>query len=147
MKKIVLFILFGTFAILVIRLLFFYTIITIPFMLGRVFEGGYKYDFPVNIVNPFKVEELENSILEYVKIRLDDKTLVAKLNNDFDIKHYNNFKWWFFERLGELPDFKIIAINNERDKRCLLLAAKDNPKLQCIVFMDKKTNVVKKIDF
>jgi hypothetical protein len=45
-----------------IRLLFFYTIINIPYMFGmNTYESGTKYDFPVCIVNPIKTTSFSKS--------------------------------------------------------------------------------------
>lgn len=129
-----------------IKFMFSYTIITIPFAIGHVFEGGYKYDFPICIVNPIKTKVLKDSILSFVQKQLND-TIIPNPNNSYKVDYHKRFLWWFSERLNKIPDIRIVAINNEKNRRCILLESSDNSEIRCIVFIDKKANKVLRIDF
>lgn len=146
MKKMSIIIVSVVLVYIAIRFMFSYTIITIPLTIGQVFEGGYKYDFPICVVNPIKTKVLKDSILRFVQKQLND-TIIPNPNNSYEVNNHKRFLWWFSGRLNRIPDIRIVAINNEKNRRCILLESIDNSEIRCIVFIDKKANKVLKIDF
>jgi hypothetical protein len=134
---------------LAFRLIFAYTIISIP---GRwiIVEGGDKIDFPLCIVNPMRAYFLKQKINTYVTEHIN-APIVGNPNNIYDlssISHQKSFQWWFHDRLEALPKYRISAINNKYSSSSVyvLLTAKDNKKIRSVVIIDKKTSTIISFD-
>lgn len=141
-RKILLGLFFIIGIVLVFRIILSYTIITIPYSYnyGKTFIGGTKYKFPINIVNPAKTKKIKDSISTYVELNL-----VRSPMGNYKRENIKLFKWWWFDRLGKIPDFDIIAINKENNQYCVLVECVDDTNYQCLVFFDKNMENVMQI--
>ena len=166
MKKGLVIIFFIFLIYIIFRFIFSYKIFDMPDSFGRfTYVGGNKYDFPICILNPIKTKSLKEGIVKYVEIKLQEGIQFSKEEIDsikyavnynrpydskkhYEIISYEEFRWWFFDRLNKLPDFEIISINTSNKMYdSLLLQVKDDPKIQCVVLIDKKTRQVIRIVF
>ena len=127
-KKITISIIVFVLLVIIYRLFFCYTIFCVPLghtpLVGKVFTGGSKYDFPVCVMNPIKARQINHLIVNYTQINKDDQFGLVKNGKS---------------------RFKIVAANKEEDHLCFLLRDKERDSDICIVFTDKKGKEIKKI--
>lgn len=112
------------FAVYIItRLCFSYTLFNVPYMFGtKTYVGGAKYDFPICFINPLKIYQLKNNLLEGIK----------KDSPQTNIEDFSDF----FKDLKNISDFDIISINtDENSTTSFLLRLDENPKKECVVFV------------
>jgi len=149
MSKRTKYIIYALSAYLVFKLIFSYTIISVP---GRwiIYQGNAKIDFPLCIVNPVRAYLIENKINKYVEEHIN-APIVGDPNNIYDstsILKQENFKWWFHSRLGENLKYRISAIYDDKKVGAIyvLLIAKDNKGIRSVAVFDKKTSKIEFID-
>lgn len=141
MKKICIILAIIVFVYLTLNLFFSYTIFSIPFLTGKVFEGGDKDDFPICLVNPIKSSCIKDSIIKYVRRDANNTSPLEPDNNSKGINTRQSIKC-FFERVHKGSDIKIVSIKTVNEKRYILVQHVENPAVECVVLAEKETNKV-----
>ncbi len=137
MKRFFIITLFVFSIFIISRLIFSYTIITIPSTNGKVFTGASKLDFPICIVNPLKTKSIKENIIKYAQLKIESDT-AKEFKSNYEAHQNSQFKRWFHNPLSHIPEFRIQAIHNQYEAIQILLGTLDDSEMQCVVFMDKQ---------
>lgn len=126
------------FLYILVRILFCYTIVSLPYMLGQnTFVSKSKTDFPICVMNPIKSKEVKKWIVnDYYNV-----DLIRSIDQEIDSFNFLNNESTFnvisYENSSNLDGY-----NNSKENLYFLLQSKRNKSKKCVVCIDKDTHKV-----
>jgi len=111
---------------LVYRLVFCYTIVSIP-IVDDAYVAGSKEQFDYNILNPFKKKKLQSKYSEYIQNELKTQTDSIRLE--------------YFKNVSQ-SGFKIKNIKKKKERVFVYVVHKTNTDIDGIFIYDEKKNEI-----
>lgn len=138
MRKTLTISLFVFLVYIMIRFLFSYTIINIPYVFGtETYVGGSKHDFPICVTNPIKMNSIKERIITFHKNSKGERGAI----NERSV-------CWLFGETEKPSDFEVISVNTgSSDENSFLLQSKKDNAKRCVAFFDKESGRVLRFEF